>query len=174
MIDFTTATIRLAGVVPESVVDGTGIRFTVFTQGCPHACKGCHNPDTHDFSGGTVFPVAEIAERYRKNPLLDGVTFSGGEPFSQAAACAELAKTIHAAGGNIWTYTGYIYEQLLARAQTDAGVKEFLDQTDVLADGPFIEEQKDLTLKFRGSKNQRLINLKAMREQGTPDIILAE
>ena len=104
--------LRIAGTVGDSIVDGPGLRLTVFTQGCPHHCPGCHNPQTHDFSGGYDATVEELFAQYRENPLLRGVTLSGGEPFCQPAPLAELARLVHGAGGDVFCYTGYTYEQL--------------------------------------------------------------
>ncbi len=105
--------IRLAGVIRESIVDGPGIRFVVFVQGCPHHCEGCHNPESHDFSGGYDCDPEKILAEIKKNPLLDGVTFSGGEPLCQAAALLPLAKEIKKLGLNLFIYTGSIFEDLL-------------------------------------------------------------
>ena len=105
--------IRLAGVIRESIVDGPGIRFVVFVQGCPHHCEGCHNPESHDFSGGYDCEPEKILAEIKKNPLLDGVTFSGGEPLCQAAALLPLAKEIKKLGLNLFIYTGSIFEDLL-------------------------------------------------------------
>ena len=114
-------TLRIAGTANDSFVDGPGIRFTIFTQGCPHNCKGCHNPQTHDFNGGELVDTAELLEKAKANPLLDGVTFSGGEPFCQAEALAELGKELKAAGLNIITYTGYTFEHLYEHRAENAG-----------------------------------------------------
>lgn len=156
--------LKIAGVVKESIVDGKGIRYTVFTQGCPHHCPGCHNPQTHDFEGGTVMDVREIFEDFRKNPLLKGITFSGGEPFCQSAPLAELAEMVHGAGKDVTVYSGYTYEQLLEKRDPD--VDALLKETDVLIDGPFILAQRNLELTFRGSENQRVIDMKKTRETG--------
>ncbi|MCR5706966.1 MAG: anaerobic ribonucleoside-triphosphate reductase activating protein [Ruminococcus sp.] len=157
--------LRIAGTVNDSIVDGPGIRFTIFTQGCPHNCKGCHNPQTHDFNGGEVVDTAELLEKAKGNPLLDGVTFSGGEPFCQAEALAELGEQLKTLGLNIITYTGYTFEHLYEhRAENCWG--RLLGVTDYLIDGPFILEQKDWEIKFRGSSNQRYIDCKASMEQG--------
>ena len=149
--------LRIAGTVNDSIVDGPGIRFTIFTQGCPHNCEGCHNPQTHDFSGGTIVDTDELLEKIKGNPLLDGVTFSGGEPFCQAHVLAELGKEIRAMGMNIITYTGYTFEQLYEKRDQN-GWDELLAVTDYLIDGPFILAQKDWEIKFRGSSNQRYID----------------
>jgi anaerobic ribonucleoside-triphosphate reductase activating protein len=153
--------LNVCGIEPESIVDGKGIRFVVFVQGCPHHCPGCHNPQSHPFEGGTVMGTDELYRKIRENPLLKGVTFSGGEPFCQPGPLAELARLVHAAGLDVTTYTGYRYEDLVGMhsRETDA----LLEQTDVLVDGPFLQEQKDLTLRFRGSRNQRVIDLNRTR-----------
>ncbi len=156
--------VRLSGVVPESIVDGKGFRYTVFTQGCPHHCPGCHNPQTHPFEGGKDTDISELFEEFQQNPLLRGMTFSGGEPFCQPEPLTELARLVHGVGKDITVYTGYTYEQLLEK--NDPAVKELLDETDVLIDGPFLEAQKNLELVFRGSENQRVIDMKATRETG--------
>ncbi len=157
--------LQLSGTVNDSIVDGTGIRFTIFVQGCPHHCKGCHNPQTHEFNGGTSTDTNELLQKIKDNPLLDGVTFSGGEPFCQASALAELGRHIHALGLNIITYTGYTFEELYARRNED-GIGALLEVTDILVDGPFIEAQKSYQLRFRGSKNQRIIDCSASLAQG--------
>ena len=157
--------LRIAGTVNDSIVDGPGIRFTVFVQGCPHDCKGCHNPQTHDFEGGTVADTEELLERIKGNPLLDGVTFSGGEPFCQAEALACLGREIKRLGLNIVTYTGYTFEKLYG-SRNENHWNELLETTDVLIDGPFILEQKDWEIKFRGSSNQRYIDCKKSLEMG--------
>ncbi len=159
-------TIRLAGIVRESIVDGPGFRFTVFCQGCPHHCPGCHNQQTHDFAGGKDVALSRILEEIDKNPLLSGVTFSGGEPFCQAGAFADLAEEVEKRGLDIVTFSGYTYEQLLEKAETDEDTARLLARTWLLIDGPFKKEEKDLTLAFRGSRNQRIIDLNATRKEG--------
>lgn len=163
--------IRLADIVTESVVDGKGIRMTVFVQGCKHCCKGCHNPTTWEIGGGEEKPLSFIAELAEKDPLLDGLTFSGGEPFLQPAPLSILAKWCHVHNLNVWCYSGYTYEQLVEMGESDEDIKALLDETDVLVDGKFIEEQKDLTLPFRGSKNQRIIDMKKTRETGIVEVL---
>ncbi|HAZ06670.1 MAG TPA: anaerobic ribonucleoside-triphosphate reductase activating protein [Acetobacterium sp.] len=153
-----TSQIRIAGVVKESIVDGPGIRFVVFAQGCLHHCEGCHNPATHDLSGGHLVSIDTIIAEMKKNPLLDGITLSGGEPFLQPEGFSELAKCAQAAGYHVMTYTGYTYETLLA--QPEQSWQQLLEHTDLLVDGRFEAEQKSLLLKFRGSKNQRIIDVK--------------
>lgn len=150
--------IRIAGTVSDSIVDGTGLRYTIFTQGCCHHCPGCHNPETHDPEGGKAMDTDEIIAEFKKNPLMSGITLSGGEPFLQAKACLELAKAAHAIGRDVWAYTGYTLEEL--RGMADADVDALLDEIDVLVDGRFVMEERSLELRFRGSKNQRIIDMK--------------
>lgn len=163
-------TLRVAGVVRESIVDGKGIRFTIFCQGCPHHCPGCHNPQTHDFSGGSLLSLGHIIEEIAKDPLLMGVTFSGGEPFCQAGAFAALADMVHDLPGglDVTCYSGWTYEQLLEKAESEPDVKALLDKIDYLIDGPFILAQRDLTLQFRGSRNQRFLDMNRTRSEGKP------
>lgn len=150
---------RIAGIVQDSIVDGPGFRFALFTQGCSHNCEGCHNPQTHDFNGGTEMAVDEIVKKLLSNPLTDGITFSGGEPFEQASDCAEIAKIARENGLNVWAYSGYTFEQLLEKSKTDSGIARLLELTDVLVDGPFVLSEKSYDVSWRGSKNQRLINV---------------
>jgi anaerobic ribonucleoside-triphosphate reductase activating protein len=159
-------TIRIAGVAGESVVDGPGIRFVVFAQGCPHHCRGCHNPATWDPEGGREVTVREILGSVKSNPLLKGVTLSGGDPFLQAGPMAELARRVKEMGKDVITYTGYTWEQILAMAEKDEGVKNLLYNTDILVEGPYLQEQRDLRLVFRGSKNQRIIDVGASLKTG--------
>lgn len=157
--------LRLAGTEPESIVDGRGIRYTIFVQGCPHDCPNCQNPQTHDFNGGTLTPIDKLIAEIEQNPILKGVTFSGGEPFCQAAKLAELAERLKAETKlDITIYSGWTYEQLLQKP--DAGVQHLLKVADYLVDGLYVEAQRDLTLHFRGSRNQRVIDLNATRREG--------
>lgn len=165
-------TIRLAGVVRESIVDGPGLRFTIFCQGCPHGCKDCHNMSTHDFEGGYDCDIDKLLAAVDENPLLDGVTFSGGEPMCQPEAFAALAAELKKRKLNIVSYTGYTYEELLKLAETRPAIAELLDLTDLLVDGRFVSEQRDLTLLFRGSSNQRIIDMELTRQRG--ELTLAE
>lgn len=163
--------LRISGVVDDSIVDGKGMRYTIFTQGCPHGCPGCQNPQTHDFAGGTLVEWPELLEEILDNPMLKGVTFSGGEPFCQAGPLAELAQQIHERSGgklDITVFTGFTWEEL--REKHDPGIEALLAQTDVLIDGRYEAAQKDLTLTFRGSRNQRVIDVQASLERG----VLAE
>lgn len=156
--------IKMAGIVKESIVDGPGFRMAVFVQGCPHHCPECHNPQTHDFEAGTWMETEDIVRQALENPLLDGITLSGGEPFSQAEACAEIARAAREGGLNVWCYTGYTYEQL-ASGKPDQ--RALLEQVDVLVDGPFLIAQRTLDKRFRGSANQRLIDVQASMKAGS-------
>ena len=156
--------IRIAGTVNDSIVDGPGYRYTIFTQGCPHHCPGCHNPQSHDFEGGRVVDTETILRQVRENPLLDGITLSGGEPFCQPEACRALAEAAHGLGMSVWCYTGYTWEKLMQEA--DPARLALLEAVDVLVDGPFILAQKSLELKFCGSRNQRLIDVRKTRQAG--------
>ncbi len=158
--------LQIAGIAAESIVDGPGIRYTVFVQGCPHRCPGCHNPQTHPFQGGRAMDTAEIFAGFQSDPILKGITFSGGEPFCQPGPLAELAKRVHAVGKDVATFTGYTYEQLAV--MEDPQVQALLAETDLLIDGPFLEGQKNLELAFRGSENQRLLDMAATRQAGRP------
>ncbi len=158
--------IRLSGIIRESIVDGPGIRFVIFTQGCNHNCKGCQNIITHDVNGGYISDTENLLNAIKQNPLLSGVTFSGGEPFLQAKPLAELAKQIHSIGLDVITYTGYTIEKLMRGINEDNGWKDLLEQTDILIDGPFIAEKKSLLLEFRGSSNQRIIDPRSSLKLG--------
>ena len=158
--------IRMSGVVEESIVDGPGIRFTIFVQGCPHRCPGCHNPQTHDFLGGYDDDTDSLFERIIKNPLLDGVTFSGGEPFCQARPLAELAVKLRAAGLGVMSYSGFTVEELIREASSENAYMELLNSIDYLVDGRFVESLKSYECRFRGSTNQRIIDVKKTIEQG--------
>lgn len=160
-------TIQIAGVVRESIVDGPGIRFVVFCQGCPHLCPGCHNPVTHDFDGGYPCEVSKIVDAIDQNPLLDGVTFSGGEPACQPEGFLVLAKAVKERNLNIIMYSGFTLEELEKMAETDEKLSELLSLIDYLIDGRYEEALRDLTLSFRGSRNQRIIDMKRTRETGT-------
>ena len=147
----------LAGIVNDSIVDGPGIRMTVFAQGCPHHCQGCHNPETWAFGCGTPMEVERIADIVGTNPLCRGVTFSGGEPFAQAEGFARLAKLLKHRGYEVASYSGYTFEQLQKGTETQ---QELLRSIDVLIDGRFELAQRSLEIAFRGSRNQRIIDVK--------------
>lgn len=138
----------------DSVVDGEGIRTVIWTQGCPHHCPNCHNPETHDFKGGFLKDVDEIVLELKQLESQDGITFSGGDPMMQPKECMYIAKNAKELGYNVWCYTGFLYEEL------NPIQKEFLKYVDVLVDGPFIQDLKSYSVLFRGSTNQRIINVK--------------
>ena len=147
--------IRIAGIVQDSIVDGRGMRMTIFTQGCPHHCAGCHNPHTHDPHGGREVAISEIIEQMRSNPLLDGITISGGEPFEQIEAVKHIAHEAHRLRLDVWCYTGWTWEEIMR----DPRKRGLLAYIDVLVDGRFSLAQRSLELKWRGSKNQRVIDV---------------
>lgn len=164
--------LRIAGIVQDSIVDGPGIRYVIFTQGCPHHCRGCHNPQTHDFSGGKDADTEEILSQIFENPLASGVTFSGGEPFEQAEALVPIAEAVKGRGRNLMIYTGYLFEQL--QKMENPGVQRLLELSDILVDGPFLLEQRDLTLQYRGSSNQRVIDMAKTRRTGKIELYRSE
>ncbi|NLK21769.1 MAG: anaerobic ribonucleoside-triphosphate reductase activating protein [Epulopiscium sp.] len=141
----------------DSIVDGPGLRTVLWTQGCIHHCKGCHNPKTHPLNGGFETTTEEIIKEIKTIKLQRGISFSGGDPFIQSEACYEIAKFCHFIGWDVWAYTGYTYEEIL-QANNPLWNK-FLGQINVLIDGRFILKKKDLTLLYRGSSNQRLIDV---------------
>ena len=153
----------LSGIVSDSIVDGPGIRTTIFSQGCPHRCPGCHNPETWDFGCGTQVPVEAIVEIVKVNPLCRGVTFSGGEPFSQAADFTKLAVLLKEQGYEVASYSGYTFEALLEGTDDQ---KKLLESIDILIDGPFLQAEKSLEIAFRGSRNQRILDVKKSLEAG--------
>ena len=161
-----TPRLRIAGIEPESFVDGPGIRMTIFTQGCHHNCPGCQNPQTHDFNGGHFIEIDEILEMIEENPLLDGITFSGGDPMDQAAALIPLAREIKERGMNLVIFTGYTYERLMDLAHDRPDMFELLTFADILIDGPFIMAKRSLEIKFRGSTNQRIIDVQQSLVEG--------
>lgn len=156
--------IKVAGFVRESIVDGPGIRYVIFTQGCYHNCPGCHNPQTHDPKKGFQISTDEIFSEIKQNPLLQGITFSGGEPFLQASNLLNLAYQVKKIGLDIVTYTGYLFEDILY-SKDDAQIK-LLNATDILIDGKFVQNLKHEDLQFRGSSNQRIIDVKKSLNQG--------
>ena len=158
------ATLRIAGTIGESVVDGPGIRYVLFTQGCPHGCVGCHNPQTHDFAGGKEVTVDTLLADITKNPFVKAVTLSGGEPFCQPAALAQLAAPLKEKGYHLMCYTGYTFEQLLQKEDA----RPLLEQLDLLVDGPFVLDRKNIELKFRGSDNQRVLDVPASLAANAP------
>ena len=149
--------LNLSGIVGDSIVDGPGIRATIFCQGCPHHCPGCHNPETWDFGCGTDVPVEDLVDVVRSNPLCRGVTFSGGEPFAQSAGFARLARLLKEKGYEVASYSGYTFEELLEGSDDQ---KELLASIDILIDGPFLLAERSLETVFRGSRNQRILDVK--------------
>nr|WP_315019737.1 anaerobic ribonucleoside-triphosphate reductase activating protein [uncultured Aminipila sp.] len=166
------SSIRIAGIIRESIVDGPGIRFTIFCQGCPHKCEGCHNPETHDFKGGYDCSIEKILKEIDKNPLLAGVTFSGGDPMCQPGEFLTLAQEIKKRSLDIVIFSGYTFEELQIMAESNQSINDLLLLTDYLIDGKFMLAEKDLALNFRGSRNQRYIDMNLTRKVG--HIVLAE
>lgn len=152
--------IYIAGIVKYSIVDGPGVRYVVFFQGCPHKCIGCHNPKTHQEGVGYVFNLDDLLKEITKNNESKLVTFSGGEPFIQTKALSRMCRTLKLDGYHIMIYTGYIFEKLIEHSKKDPKIVTILKNADVLVDGPFLIKERDLTLRFKGSKNQRIIDLK--------------
>ncbi len=159
--------IRLAGQIQQdSIVDGEGLRTVIWTQGCSHNCPGCHNPETHDFKGGFEVSIDDVKQKLKNLKYQDGITLSGGDPFFQAKACLEIAKYSHNLNLNVWCYTGFTFEQLMKLSKLKPIILDFLKQIDVLIDGRFILSEKSLNVKFRGSKNQRIIDVKKSLKLG--------
>ena len=153
----------LSGIVSDSIVDGPGIRTTIFSQGCPHHCPGCHNPETWGFGCGTPMEEETLVAIVQSNPLCRGVTFSGGEPFAQAAGFTKLAKLLKEKGYEVASYSGYTFEELLTGSEDQ---KNLLASIDVLIDGPFVQSLKSLEIAFRGSTNQRILDVKKSLAEG--------
>lgn len=152
---------KICGIQPESIVDGPGFRYVIFVQGCPHHCKGCHNPESWNFSGGYDMSVDELYEEIKSNPHLSGVTFSGGEPFEQAEELLELANRLDC---HIMAYSGYTYEELLEK--NDETINKLLEHINILVDGRYVEELRNLSLQYCGSENQRVIDMDKTRQFG--------
>ena len=155
--------LELSGIVSDSIVDGPGIRTAIFSQGCPHHCPGCHNPETWEFGCGTKIPVEAVVEIVESNPLCRGVTFSGGEPFAQAAGFAKLAGLLKEKGYEVASYSGFTFEELLKGSDDQ---KALLSSIDSLIDGRFVLAQKSLEIAFRGSRNQRILDVKKSLAEG--------
>ena len=166
--------IRLAGIAQNSLVNGPGLRKVFFSQGCTHHCKNCFNPLTWSFEGGKLIEIDDLVAQVKKEYFLDGVTFSGGDPFEQADKFAILAKKLKNNKINIWCYTGYTWQQLLERAKTDKDTQDLLELCDVVVDGPFVEELHQENLLFRGSSNQQIIDVKSSLEQNKIVLFYAE
>jgi len=152
--------IRLAAdLQTDSIVDGPGLRTVIWTQGCSHHCKGCQNPQTWDFKGVALVPLEMVYEVIDELEYQEGITFSGGDPMFQPEACTKIAKYCKDKGYNIWVYTGYTYEELMKLSKEKPIYKKFLSYIDVLVDGKFVLKERDLNQLFRGSRNQRLIDV---------------
>ncbi len=163
--------IRIAGTVEDSIVDGPGLRYVVFTQGCPHHCEGCHNPETHDFSGGKLTDTDKLYEQCVENPLTSGVTFSGGEPFCQAEALYELGSSLKQRGLHLMAYSGWTFEELVKKSENEEYVGKLLSILDILVDGRFELAKRSLMLKYRGSENQRIIDVqKSLAEKCVTEV----
>ena len=147
----------------DSIVDGDGIRTVIWFQGCKHHCRKCQNPETWSFDGGIEFDIEDIKEQMKNLKYQTGITLSGGDPFFQALAATEIARFAHSLGLNVWCYTGFTYEEII---DANDEKKELLKNTDVLVDGRFEIENKSLACKFRGSTNQRVIDVKKSLEKG--------
>lgn len=152
--------IRLAGIAYESLVNGPGLRRVFFSQGCTHNCKGCFNPDTHSFEGGKIKDADKLIMDVLDNPMLKGITFSGGDPWQQAEPFAYMAKIFKKNNLNIWSYTGYTFEYILEHKNDMPGWNDLLNNIDVLVDGKFEQDKQNNKLKFKGSSNQRIIDVK--------------
>ena len=148
--------LRVADIINDSIVDGPGLRLTVFVQGCTHNCKGCHNPQTHDINGGRLVDIDKIIEMIKENPLLDGVTLSGGEPFLQTEPLEEFTRKVKNMGLNVIAYTGFTWEKLMINKEKYI---RLLQNIDFIIDGPFVLELKSYELAFKGSSNQRTIDV---------------
>ncbi len=156
----------------DSIVDGEGIRSVIWTQGCAHKCPGCHNPGTHSFEDGYLLDIDEVQSMIDDLEGQDGITFSGGDPFYQPEECTVLAKYARKKGLNIWCYTGFTYESLIKLSVNNSSIMDFLKEIDVLIDGPFLLEKRSLDAIFRGSTNQRIIDVK--KSLNNKEIVLVE
>ena len=167
------AKIRLAAPLQtDSIVDGAGLRAVLWTQGCTHNCKGCHNPETHDLKGGYLEDVDNIKKEIKNLEYHDGITLSGGDPFMQIGPCLEIAKYAHKCNLNVWCYIGFTFEQLLELSKTNDKIMLFLKEIDILIDGKFVLEEKSFDVIFRGSKNQRIIDVQKSLE--TLQVVIPE
>ena len=159
--------IRLAAdLQSDSIVDGPGLRAVLWTQGCSHHCKGCQNEQTWSYEDGALVPLSEVYKAIDELEYQTGFTFSGGDPMYQIEACNKIADYVKEKGYNIWCYTGFTYEEILKLAKKNKTYMDFLEKLDVLVDGRFILEQRNLNLLFRGSSNQRLIDMKKTLASG--------
>ena len=158
--------IHVQNIMHSSAVDGTGFRDVLFVNYCPHKCEGCHNPQTWDYENGKDMTVKEVFDSLTESSITN-VTFSGGEPFCQPKALVTLAKMLKEVGKTIWAYSGFTFEKLMENKDT----KELLELCDVLVDGKFVKAEAKLNMRFKGSENQRIIDVKKSLLQG--EIVLA-
>lgn len=164
--------IRLAAdLQTDSIVDGPGLRAVLWTQGCSHNCKGCQNPQTHDFNGGGLVSVELVCEELSKLKYHTGITISGGDPMFQPGACNAIAKYAKSLGMNVWVYTGFTLEELVEMSKKNPIYDEFINNIDILVDGRFILEERDTSLLFRGSRNQRLIDINKTLSTGKISVL---
>ena len=163
--------IRLSGIAYESLVNGPGMRRVFFSQGCKHACVGCFNEDTHDFNGGEDRDMDELIEDVLVNPMIKGVTFSGGDPFERAEEFTYMAEAFKKSGLSVWSYTGYKFEYILKHSNERLSWKKLLENLDVLVDGKFEQGKTQDGLKYRGSTNQRIISIKESLKKGEVIVI---
>lgn len=159
--------LRVAGIISDSIVDGPGVRYVIFTQGCAHKCPGCHNPQTHDYKGGTLVSFAEILADVESYKYIKGITFSGGEPLDQPEALKDFIQGFKDKGYHILVFSGYTFEQIMANSEKAQAIK----RADILIDGKFDLNLRALSLKFRGSSNQRIIDLQKSFLSGETVII---
>lgn len=150
----------------DSIVDGEGIRSVIWFQGCSHNCPGCHNPETHDFNAGEIVSLEEMKAQIDELEFQAGVTFSGGDPMMQVEALTELASYVHEKGMNVWVYTGFTFEELMMLAEKNDNYRKALEEIDVLVDGKFVLELRSFDAQFRGSSNQRILDVKKSLEKG--------
>ena len=165
--------IRLASEIQtDSIVDGEGIRTVIWTQGCSHNCVGCHNPETHSFEDGFLVDVEDLEKEILSVKHQDGITLSGGDPMFQPEPVLHVAKFCKEHNLNVWCYTGFTFEKLLEMSEKNNTIKELLENIDVLVDGKFELEQRSLNLYFKGSKNQRVLNMsKSLKERKPVEIV---
>ena len=164
-VDILETKIRLFGVANDSIVDGPGLRYSIYTQGCPHHCAGCHNPESWAMEAGEVTTIGALVDDIQKNQLIHNVTISGGDPFVQAKSVSLLVKELKTNGYTVWIYSGWTLEELTEMAKESDSIDDILNSVDVLVDGKFIESQKSLELKWKGSSNQRVIDMVKSRKQ---------
>ena len=157
---------KIAGLVQDSIVDGPGLRFAVYTQGCDFKCDNCHNPVTWDPDGGTEISTDELIKQMCSNPLTDGLSLSGGEPLMQTEECIRLAAAAREKGLNVWLFTGYDFDEIMILIASKPNVKELIELTDVLIDGRYIHSKRSLALRWRGSSNQRVLDTAKSLEKG--------